>query len=987
MKSDNQIYQKIKLKKNPIIFKNSFISLQIINNVNKKNIPYFFFRSNSITLNRSKEVIKFFSKLNWFWKTNKNIYSKLILTNSNNFITNPNYLLDFRNQFFNKELSIVGYFCWPWFFDITDNDTIFGKNKFLKNVIDKGVKSTIIPKNNSSSKKNLKFYKSILKFFYRTKLLKPRSRNLKKFTKILLSLSSSNLKQILINKSLIKNILFKSQPKNWDIVLNNFVNKENIIKTKNNNSYLFLNNKLSQFSKPIKYHVESYLYSKNINFYNKYSQRSKTLRIIVNIKKKLPQIINYSSTFFLNEINSFIKKNYFNTFTKSLYVNNQLRILNMSYLNFIKPYKNFFFKKKSRIKNRNNINQKYKKKLFINKVLKKTLLHKFLLKKNLFLLLQNKFNSKLLKFKNQVRSYSPNFCRIQKLYKKKYSRYQNMNLAFKINKTVSVKTVALVKIRRHKILKKNKKHKKIFRKHKKIFKISLRNFRFIVKKLFKKKKKKRSSIYYRFNFLIKFMAFKLRKRSTWRPKRNRRLRRFIKWKLKLLNQRKLKKRFLYIKFFSKNFFYKNLLKKRFYNSQVFLPEYNVQNMKYTKNLTFIDINKNFLQKFINIFFKKTYLVAPYKFAKNNFVINKSIKLKSRTKKSLVFRNIGMFIWAQKKSFFKKFDRMKFMFKKKIYSFLFPNEVKKAIMDRRKSFKSYRFIYNTSNFKNKKAYYSLVYFKNNYKNFFKVDSLNKAYKNFNTWSSYSNYKFLLKSITREEVLYEDDFQNRGHLTIFQNKELFLKRIRFKPGYQRIWRQAREAALEHFNKRTVYQQQLTKYLSKFYRQAHYSAFLYSETTLGRTIVYSQLLPDYPTIEFFKNKNFIFLNGKVLPDLNIQVVPTDFIQLVISNWFYIYNRWITNNTLIRARKFKRLIYRKGMASKYKVVKLRKQKSRYTPKWIHYSRFDHSDIRTYFEVDFLTMSMMVIYNPYILDYYAPDSTIDLRISIYKMYNWKYIT
>ena len=243
------------------------------------------------------------------------------------------------------------------------------------------------------------------------------------------------------------------------------------------------------------------------------------------------------------------------------------------------------------------------------------------------------------------------------------------------------------------------------------------------------------------------------------------------------------------------------------------------------------------------------------------------------------------------------------------------------------------------------------------------------------------------MTREEVLYEDEFVNKGHVENLRGREIFIRRIRFKPGYQRIWRQAREAALEHFKIRTVYQQQLTKYLAKFYRQAHFNSFMYLETTLGRTLVYSRLLPDYATVTLFQEKSFIYLNGTVIPDLNTQVVPQDFIQLVISNWFYIYNRWVTNTTLLRTRKFKRLVYRKGMAGKYKIIKLRKQRSRYTPKWIYYSRFDHSDIKTYLEVDYFTMSMFILYNPYLLDYSAPDDTIDLRISIYKMYNWKYIT
>jgi hypothetical protein len=40
------------------------------------------------------------------------------------------------------------------------------------------------------------------------------------------------------------------------------------------------------------------------------------------------------------------------------------------------------------------------------------------------------------------------------------------------------------------------------------------------------------------------------------------------------------------------------------------------------------------------------------------------------------------------------------------------------------------------------------------------------------------------MTREEILYEDDFANKGHIENLRSKEIFIRRIRFKPGYQRI-----------------------------------------------------------------------------------------------------------------------------------------------------------------------------------------------------------
>lgn len=102
-----------------------------------------------------------------------------------------------------------------------------------------------------------------------------------------------------------------------------------------------------------------------------------------------------------------------------------------------------------------------------------------------------------------------------------------------------------------------------------------------------------------------------------------------------------------------------------------------------------------------------------------------ITLNSKKNKAFAFRNVGVFLWSQRKKFFDKNIKSRFIFKKKLYSFLFPNEVRKAIMNRRKSFKSYRFIYNKSNFRKKKGYYSLVFFKANYKNFFRLTALAQA----------------------------------------------------------------------------------------------------------------------------------------------------------------------------------------------------------------------------------------------------------------------
>jgi hypothetical protein len=113
----------------------------------------------------------------------------------------------------------------------------------------------------------------------------------------------------------------------------------------------------------------------------------------------------------------------------------------------------------------------------------------------------------------------------------------------------------------------------------------------------------------------------------------------------------------------------------------------------------------------------------------------------------------------------------------------------------------------------------------------------------------------------------------------------------------------------------------------------------------------------------------------------------QLIVSKWYYIAYRWISNWTLKRDKRYKRLIYRKGLSSKYKLMKQRKQKSFYAPQWIYLTKYDTADVKPYLEVDYLTLSTVVIYNPYTLTYHTPTEAHSYRPTIYRSYNWKYIT
>lgn len=331
---------------------------------------------------------------------------------------------------------------------------------------------------------------------------------------------------------------------------------------------------------------------------------------------------------------------------------------------------------------------------------------------------------------------------------------------------------------------------------------------------------------------------------------------------------------------------------------------------------------------------------------------------------------------------------KYMFKKKLYSFLYPNQVRNALLSRKKKITFYKLVYKTKLITRSRPFY----WPRNLKKHFNLDActrgLNQTGSIFGPTVPSSpikplgNFKNQLYDVTNEH-----HFSLRGGDSSFKTSEVRIPRIRFKPGYQRLWRQARTALQESLKLRFIYQKKLSRYILRFFKQTNSYTFSRSEMSLEKTLMYSRLLPDLPTVNVFVQQNLVYLNGLPATTTKTSVFQNDLLQLIVSKWYYLAYRWIANWTLKRHKKFKRLVYRKGLAGKHRVMKLRKQKSYYTPHWIYLARYDISDIKPYLEVDYLTLSVCVVYNPYLLYYYSPDDTPDLRSTIYRLYNWKYIT
>lgn len=108
---------------------------------------------------------------------------------------------------------------------------------------------------------------------------------------------------------------------------------------------------------------------------------------------------------------------------------------------------------------------------------------------------------------------------------------------------------------------------------------------------------------------------------------------------------------------------------------------------------------------------------------------------------------------------------------------------------------------------------------------------------------------------------------------------MDRIKLKPGYQRLWRNFRLALAESLNYKYIYQQQLTKYLTKFARKSSVKSYYLLENNLKNILIYSRLIPDLPLFTLFFTNNFIYLNHRTLRSWDIYVYKNDLVQLEIT------------------------------------------------------------------------------------------------------------
>ena len=518
---------------------------------------------------------------------------------------------------------------------------------------------------------------------------------------------------------------------------------------------------------------------------------------------------------------------------------------------------------------------------------------------------------------------------------------------------------------------------------------------FLNKRPFSKKKKLRrlKRVFYKKKFYKHkaLLIFLTLKKKFFGKKKNF-LEKKINSNLNHYAQHFFKKKFLKKpKTFFKKLRYKHYLKFRFLKSMFFLNKSNfllnffkdfINNSLPSRSPFLIpDIfinNFTYPQNNSLIFYTSVYNLLTYIKHKVNLNFNKkssSLFIKTLHKRSFILSNIGFmiltlnYIKLSTKYFYKK-SQMKSKIYKNQLSFFYKNDLKRIYL-RRPGFVKALLLFSKKRKKPNTKY------TNSYWSF---STFNQILTNPTSRNPYLLNRFFKKSIAK--------YRSKGFFIAYNKAAPFkqvypMRRIRFKPGYQRIWRRARASLNFNLKFNFRYQGKLTRKVTFLRRLKNLYAIWHVELSLHKIILNARFVFDHKTSYELINSGLVYLNGILSLNPNMRLFESDFLQLLVSIKYYISYRWLNNWRRFNKTKLIKLINHKRNSSKYD---LSKQVSKHLPDWVFNYIFKNLDIPKYLEVDFFTLSLFLIFQPTKVNQVNPLSLIETRHSIYTMYNWKYI-
>lgn len=286
---------------------------------------------------------------------------------------------------------------------------------------------------------------------------------------------------------------------------------------------------------------------------------------------------------------------------------------------------------------------------------------------------------------------------------------------------------------------------------------------------------------------------------------------------------------------------------------------------------------------------------------------------------------------------------------------------------------------------------LLFKKTNYINntiIFKKQSA--SFRSLNFYEEYIKYEYVNSG---KRFFENGKLKTHAHLLstkIGKNSSILSKRIFAKSNFSMNFFKFKTKALITFNRKMLIrffnfkikrQNRITKYINSFIKFKVKNSLKFFNFTLINILVSSKLVINFKQAFFFVKKGFVFVNGRQCLKTNFFLKKGDLIQLnfsktYITHYSLYFNFLVRLNSRFRNKFFKKIIKRFN-------IKLGKNQIFLFKNIIFFKKH----IPTYFEVDFLTFSVYIIYTPFNFTFIDDKSNYLYNFYLNRLYNWKFLT
>lgn len=226
--------------------------------------------------------------------------------------------------------------------------------------------------------------------------------------------------------------------------------------------------------------------------------------------------------------------------------------------------------------------------------------------------------------------------------------------------------------------------------------------------------------------------------------------------------------------------------------------------------------------------------------------------------------------------------------------------------------------------------------------------------------------------------------KNNLTKKHNSKPQLSRIfnyNFKYKTKLLLSHNRKILLKLLNFKLKRQYRITKFISKFIKNKTNKSFNYFELTLNNVLISSKFALTLKQAFFLIKKACVYVNGVKKLDPLYKVKINDVIQIIFTidyfnNYKFFFNLLTKMTYKYHNRFFKKPFFKKRFLKKQNLNQ-----------WlIDLSMFRKGTPR-FIEVDFLTLSIIVIYIPYNSHFITYNTNKIYNFYLNRLYNWKYLT